>query len=120
MEALERLLSLAKELTAEGIELQHINVGGGLGICYQDETPPCVAEFAKALSEVSTAGIEEILLEPGRSIVADAGLLLTRVEYLKDNTDLTFAITEASMNGLLCSALLYSWQNIIPLTEHRE
>ncbi|MCH7696584.1 MAG: diaminopimelate decarboxylase [Proteobacteria bacterium] len=120
MDALERLLSLAKELTAEGIELQHINVGGGLGICYQDETPPCVAEFAKALSEVSTAGIEEILLEPGRSIVADAGLLLTRVEYLKDNTDRNFAITDAAMNDLLRPALYDAWQKIIPLQEHSD
>lgn len=120
MDALERLMSLAKELTAEGIELQHINVGGGLGICYQDETPPCVAEFAKALSEVSTAGIEEILLEPGRSIVADAGLLLTRVEYLKDNTDRNFAITDAAMNDLLRPALYDAWQKIIPLQEHSD
>ncbi|MCZ6525238.1 MAG: diaminopimelate decarboxylase [Gammaproteobacteria bacterium] len=118
MDALERLMSLAKELTAEGIELQHIDVGGGLGICYQDETPPCVAEFAKALSEVNTAGIEEILLEPGRSIVANAGLLLTRVEYLKDNTDRNFAITDAAMNDLLRPALYDAWQKIIPLQEH--
>lgn len=118
LDALDRLMSLVRELIAEGIELQHIDVGGGLGICYQDETPPSVAEFAKALSEVSTDGVEEILLEPGRSIVGNAGLLLTRVEYLKENTDRNFAITDAAMNDLLRPALYNAWQQIIPLQEH--
>jgi diaminopimelate decarboxylase len=116
VDALERVLQLAGRLQDEGIVLRHIDVGGGLGIPYrpQDRPPPPDA-YARALLEKLGDSPLEILLEPGRAIAGNAGILLTRVEYLKHSTDRHFAIVDAAMNDLQRPALYNAWHDIIPL-----
>ncbi len=117
LDALERILALVERLRGEGIALHHIDVGGGLGVRYQDETPPSPATFAAAIAErVAPTGLQ-LLIEPGRSVVADAGLLLTRVEYLKENEGHRFIIVDAAMNDLMRPALYGAWQAIEPVVE---
>lgn len=115
--AIERLLILIDDIHSSGITLQHIDVGGGLGISYQEETPPSPAEFVREITRSITDESLEILLEPGRSIVGNAGVLLTRVEYIKQNGNKYFAVIDAAMNDLLRPALYQSWLNILPLNE---
>lgn len=117
LDALERILSLAEQLDKRGIEIHHLDLGGGLGVCYRDESPPEPAHYAGALLEKLTATAYEIILEPGRAIAANAGILLTRVEYLKPTRDKNFAIVDAAMNDLLRPALYKAWQQIIPVKE---
>lgn len=119
VDALDRVLMLIDSLATQGIVLQHIDVGGGLGIAYQDETPPSPAEYAQAILAPLKKRNLEIILEPGRAIAGNAGVLLTRVEYLKPGDEKNFAIVDAAMNDLLRPALYDAWQNIIPL-EQRE
>lgn len=115
IDALDRVLVLAERLRAEGIGIRHLDIGGGLGIRYRDETPPEPAEYAARLSE-RLAGLDyEVLLEPGRAIMGNAGLLLTRVEYLKSNAVKNFAIVDAAMNDLIRPALYNAWQAILPV-----
>jgi len=115
VDALDRVLVLIDSLAAQGIHLQHLDVGGGLGIAYQDETPPSPADYAHAiLAPLKTRGLE-IILEPGRAIAGNAGILLSRVEYLKPGEDKNFAIVDAAMNDLLRPALYGAWQEIIPV-----
>jgi diaminopimelate decarboxylase len=115
IDALERVLVLARKLEGEGIAVHHLDIGGGLGIRYRDEQPPEPAEYAAALSE-RLAGLDyEVLMEPGRAIVGNAGVLLTRVEYLKRNRLKNFAIVDAAMNDLIRPSLYEAWQAIIPV-----
>lgn len=112
VDALQRVLALIDRLADVDIHLSHLDIGGGLGITYQDETPPSPAEYAAALSPLLVGRDLEILLEPGRAIVGNAGVLLTRVEYLKPTQARQFAIVDAAMNDLLRPALYQSWQAI--------
>jgi len=116
-DALNRLLELVQKIEATGIVLEHIDVGGGLGICYRDETPPSAREYADEVC-ARFANIEhELILEPGRSIVGNAGVLLTQVEFLKQTPGRNFAIVNAAMNDLLRPSLYSAWHDILPLSE---
>ena len=115
VDALERVLALVDRLAESGLRLHHLDIGGGLGVRYRDEEPPSPAAYAQALlPELRSRGLE-VLLEPGRTIVADAGVLLTRVEYLKTTPDKRFALIDAAMNDLLRPALYDAWQAIEPV-----
>jgi len=113
--ALDRVLELADRLSAGGIPLTHIDIGGGLGIRYRDESPPAVADYARALSERLGNRALKLLLEPGRALVGHAGLLLTRVEYLKHGRDKNFAVVDAAMNDLMRPALYDAWHEVLPV-----
>lgn len=116
-DALRRLGEMIDTLDREGIRLRHIDVGGGLGIRYRDETPPSPAEYSALLrEELGDRGLE-ILLEPGRAIAGNAGVLLTRVEYLKHTPERNFALVDAGMNDLIRPALYGGWHEIIPIKE---
>lgn len=112
VDALERVLALIDALAAEGIVIQHMDIGGGLGICYRDETPPTPAEYAHAMQHLLAGRELDILLEPGRAIAGNAGILLTKVEYIKPTEAKSFAIVDAAMNDLLRPALYQSWMAI--------
>ncbi|PPD29042.1 MAG: diaminopimelate decarboxylase [Methylomonas sp.] len=114
LDALDRVLGLVDELQAEGIELKHLDLGGGLGICYRDEQPPLPAEYISALLAKLGDRAFEIMLEPGRAIVGNAGIMLTKVEYLKPTAGKNFAIVDAAMNDLVRPSLYGAWQDIIP------
>jgi diaminopimelate decarboxylase len=114
LDAMDRVLALVDQLQAEGISLRHLDLGGGLGICYRDEQPPLPAEYVTALlGKLGGRGFE-IMLEPGRAIVGNAGILLTKVEYLKPTAGKNFAIVDAAMNDLVRPSLYGAWQAIIP------
>jgi len=115
VDALERVLALVDRLAEEGIVLQHLDLGGGLGICYRDEQPPQPAELAKALAERLQGRDVEIIIEPGRAIAGNAGILLTEVLYLKHGEEHNFAIVDAAMNDLIRPALYGAWQEIVPV-----
>lgn len=119
--ALDKLLELVDSLASHGIELEHIDLGGGLGIRYRDETPPARATLLSAvferLAQHPRARHLEVLFEFGRSIVGNAGLLLTRVEYLKRNGDKHFAIIDAAMNDLVRPAMYEAWHEVVPVVE---
>jgi diaminopimelate decarboxylase len=115
LDALDRLLGLAAELGRGGIPVRHLDMGGGLGIRYRDESPPSPAELVGALCDRVGRADLQLQLEPGRSIVGEAGLLLTRVEYLKQNGGRRFAIVDAAMNDLLRPALYGAWQDVVPV-----
>jgi len=115
IDALERILALASELEADGIAIEHLDLGGGLGVRYRDETPPEPAEWAAAIDRALGATNYEIRVEPGRAIAANAGILVTRVEYLKGNSERRFAVVDAGMNDLLRPALYDAWQAIVPV-----
>ncbi len=104
-EAAEKMLNLVEKLAAEGIALEHIDLGGGLGIRYHDETPPPVADYLAPLLRVFAGRTEELCFEPGRSLTGNAGLLLTRVEYLKHGAEKNFAVVDAAMNDLVRPSL---------------
>jgi diaminopimelate decarboxylase len=115
LDALDKLLQLIAALKEKGIVLEHVDLGGGLGIRYADEQPPEPAEYISALLERLGSNDFEILVEPGRAIVGNAGILVTQVEYLKTTVDKNFAIVDAAMNDLLRPALYGAWQEIIPV-----
>ena len=115
VDALERVLALVDRLGDAGIALRHLDIGGGLGIRYRDEQPPQPDEYAQALLARIGERALEILLEPGRAIVGNAGVLLTRVEYLKPTEEKQFAIVDAAMNDLIRPALYDAWQDIVPV-----
>ena len=119
LDALDRLLALVGSLARDGIRLTHLNLGGGLGIRYRDESPPRPAELANAVAGRLAGRGLALVLEPGRSIVGNAGVLLTRVEYLKLNGDRRFAVVDAAMNDLIRPALYDAWHDIVPV-EPRE
>lgn len=120
LDATDRVLALVDALHAEGIELEHIDLGGGLGICYRDEQPPQPAEYIEAILQRFADRDYEILLEPGRAIVGNAGILLTKVEYLKPTVNKNFAIIDAAMNDLVRPSLYGAWQEIIPVNADSE
>ena len=113
--AAEKVLLLVDTLAQEGIKLEHIDLGGGLGICYNNETPPSIAEYAKALLSALNGRTEKLIVEPGRVLVGNAGVLLTRVEYLKPGEEKHFAIVDAAMNDLMRPALYDAYHAIQPL-----
>ena len=113
--ALERVLAMIRTLRDEGIAIRHIDLGGGLGVPYIDEEPPHPQDYAHAISTRLADSDLEIILEPGRAIAANAGVLLTRVEYLKPTEEKDFAIVDAAMNDLLRPALYQARQQIIPV-----
>jgi len=115
LDALDRVLVLVDNLAKKGIEIHHLDLGGGLGICYKDEQPPLPDEYAKALSERLGNRKLKILIEPGRAIAGNAGILVTTVEYLKKTDHKNFAIVDAAMNDLIRPALYSAWQDIIPV-----
>ena len=116
VDALERVLDLVDRLQAAGIELGHIDLGGGLGIPYnRDDRPPPPDVYARALLEHMCDRPQELLLEPGRAIAGNAGILLTRVEYLKHTGHKNFAIVDAAMNDLQRPALYDAWHDIVPV-----
>lgn len=117
LSALERLLELIDQLHQMGIPLEHIDIGGGLGVKYQAETPPSPATLITAVREQLGDRKLTLLLEPGRSIVASAGIFLTRVEYLKHTTHKNFSIVDGAMNDLLRPALYGAWQDIVPVNK---
>jgi diaminopimelate decarboxylase len=112
VDALARVLDLVDELAESDIYIQHLDIGGGLGICYQDETPPSPADYAAALKPLLTGRDLKVLMEPGRAIAGNAGVLLTKVEFIKPTEAKNFAIVDAAMNDLLRPALYQSWQAI--------
>jgi len=115
VDALERVLALVDRLLATGIALHHLDLGGGLGIQYRDETPPEPQEQIAALMEPLRGRDIEVIVEPGRAIVGNAGILLTKVLYTKHNEEKNFAIVDAAMNDLMRPALYDAWQAIIPV-----
>ena len=112
LDALAKILGIVDQLAAEGIEIHHLDLGGGLGIRYQDEEPPAPAQYIGALLEALARRPQQILLEPGRALVGNAGVLLTKVEYLKHGAERNFAIVDAAMNDLLRPALYEAWHDI--------
>ncbi len=118
LDAIDRVLLLVDELEARGIRLRHFDIGGGLGVCYRDEKPPAPSQFIQAVL-ARLAGRElSLFLEPGRSICANAGLFVTKVEFLKQNGQKNFAIVDGAMNDLLRPALYGAWQAIVPVQQH--
>ena len=113
--AAEKVLLLVDALAQEGIKLEHLDLGGGLGICYNDETPPSIAEYANALLSALRGRTEKLIVEPGRVLVGNAGVLLTRVEYLKPGEEKHFAIVDAAMNDLMRPALYDAYHAIQPV-----
>jgi diaminopimelate decarboxylase len=118
-DALDRVLALADRLAAAGIRLKHIDIGGGVGIRYQDEIPPDMAAYREILRSRFQGRGEEIIVEPGRSLVGEAGLLLTRVEYIKPGADKNFVIVDAAMNDLMRPALYDAFHDIVPVDESK-
>lgn len=118
VDALSRLLSLIDELAEIGIQIKHLDVGGGLGVTYKDEQPPHPDAYAQAMAE-KMKGREDLLLilEPGRAISGNAGILVTQVEFIKEGEEKNFAIVDAAMNDLLRPALYSAWQDIVPVVE---
>jgi diaminopimelate decarboxylase len=120
IEALDKLLLLADRIAACGIVLRHIDLGGGLGIRYRDDAEPSVKSYLQPLLGKLQGRALKILLEPGRRLVGNAGVLLTRVEYLKPGEIKNFAIVDAAMNDLTRPALYDAWHDIIPVIQHND
>ena len=116
--ALDKVLDLVDRLQAAGIAIEHLDLGGGIGIRYRDETPIDIAQYAQAV-QVRLAGRGlKLLLEPGRILVGNAALLLTRVEYLKPGAEKSFAVVDAAMNDLMRPALYDAYHDIVPVAPH--
>lgn len=113
--AAEKILVLVEALSSEGIHLEHLDLGGGLGIRYSDETPPAIGDYVTALLATLQGRGEKLVFEPGRVLVGNAGLLLTRVEYLKHGEEKNFAIVDAAMNDLMRPALYDAYHRILPV-----
>ncbi len=112
LDALERLLALIDRLASRGIQIKHLDLGGGLGVQYRDEQPPLAGDYIQAVRERLQGRDLALVFEPGRSIVANAGVLLTRVEYLKHTEHKDFAIVDAAMNDLIRPALYQAWMDV--------
>ena len=115
VDALARLMELAKQLESKGIKIKHLDLGGGLGIRYRNEVPPSPSDYTKALFKGIKDSALEVLLEPGRAIMGNAGILVTRVEYIKHTKSRHFVVVDAAMNDLVRPALYAAWQEIIPV-----
>lgn len=119
-EAADKILGLVLQLESEGIRLEHIDLGGGLGIRYANEIPPAVADYLRPLRECFAGRHEQLCFEPGRSLVGNAGLLLTRVEHLKHSETKNFAIVDAAMNDLARPALYDAYHEIVAVNARAE
>ena len=116
LDATDRLIRLMEQLKEDGITLKHLDLGGGLGVTYTDETPPHPSDYAAALlNKLKNYEDLEIILEPGRAIAANAGILLAKVQYLKSNESRNFAITDTGMNDMIRPALYEAYMNIIEI-----
>lgn len=120
VDALDRVLKLVDDLYMKGVALSHIDLGGGLGITYREETPPLPGDYVAPLLDKLAGRDLKVLIEPGRAIVGNAGVLLTKVEYLKHHEEKNFAIVDAAMNDLMRPALYQAWQAIIPVLPRKE
>ena len=121
LDATERLLVLMDQLAEDGIHIHHLDLGGGLGVRYDNETPALPSDYAKAiLAKLGKHTDLELFLEPGRAIVANAGIMLTKVEYLKEQDGHNFAIVDAGMNDLIRPALYEAWMKIIPVKQYQQ
>jgi len=118
IEAQKKVLQLVAELKTEGLKLTHIDMGGGLGVPYQDEAVPSVADYLAALVQPLLGTDLKLIVEPGRSLVAQAGVLVTKVEYIKHNADKTFVVTDAAMNDYLRPALYGAKQKIVNVVKN--
>ncbi|WP_054285594.1 diaminopimelate decarboxylase [Gulbenkiania mobilis] len=118
IDALDRLLALVDRLAEAGIVLRHLDIGGGVGIRYTDETPPDLQGYADAVAQRLAGRPLRLVMEPGRSLVGNAGVLLTRVEYLKLGEAKNFAIVDAAMNDLLRPSLYAAYHQIVPVVRH--
>jgi diaminopimelate decarboxylase len=116
-DALERMLNLIDALEAEGITIRHLDLGGGLGVQYQNEAPPTPEEYIRSILPRLQGRPQTLVFEPGRSIVANAGVLVTRVEYLKETPYKNFAVVDAAMNDIIRPALYQSVMGIIPVQQ---
>ena len=119
-EAATKVLELVDTLAAEGIRLEHIDLGGGIGIRYRDETPLELREYAAVIKELFRGRSESLVFEPGRRLTGNAGVLLTRVVYLKPGAETSFAVVDAAMNDLLRPALYDAWHAVRPVKPRRE
>ncbi len=117
-EAAGKILVLADRLADAGIPLRHLDLGGGIGIRYRDETPPAIADYLAPILAQLAGRKEKILFEPGRALVGNAGILLTRIEYLKHGEEKNFAIVDAAMNDLMRPALYDAWHDILPVRQN--
>jgi len=117
LDALDRVLALVDELAGRGITIEHLDLGGGLGVQYRDEQPATPAEYIAAVKERLGDRTFKLIFEPGRSIAANAGVFLTQVEFLKLNDHKNFAIIDGAMNDLIRPALYSAWQAIVPVSE---
>ena len=116
LDATDRLIRLMEQLKEDGITLKHLDLGGGLGVTYTDETPPHPSDYATALlNKLKDYEDLEIILEPGRAIAANAGILVAKVQYLKTNESRNFAITDTGMNDMIRPALYEAYMNIIEI-----
>jgi diaminopimelate decarboxylase len=115
--ALERLQQLISSIEENGISIRHVDIGGGLGINYRNEKPPTATDYVKSVKQIFSGSPYEIIIEPGRSIMGNAGVLLTRVEFLKRSPHKNFAIVDAAMNDLLRPALYDAWHDILPVNK---
>ncbi len=118
LDALDRLLALTERLATRGIQIRHLDLGGGLGVRYRDEQPPLAGDYIQAVRQRIEGRGLALVFEPGRSIVANAGVLLTRVEYLKHTAHKDFAIVDAAMNDLIRPALYQAWMNVVAVQPH--
>lgn len=119
IDAVDRVVAMIDELAELGIAIEHFDMGGGLGVTYADEQPPTVSELIDAVKDRFTSRGLELLMEPGRSISANAGIFVTKVEYLKRSEHKNFAIVDGAMNDLLRPALYGAWQEIVPVVKKR-
>ncbi|MDH4556467.1 diaminopimelate decarboxylase [Pseudomonas sp. BN417] len=118
LDALDRLLALIDRLKARGIAIRHLDLGGGIGVRYRDEQPPLPGDYIQAVRQRIQGRNLALLFEPGRSIVANAGVLLTQVEYLKHTEHKDFAVIDAAMNDLIRPALYDAWMDVVPVEPH--
>ena len=120
LDALRRLLALVDSLEEIGISIRHLDLGGGLGVRYRDETPPSIGAYIAAIRRELGSRRLALMFEPGRSIAANAGLLVTRVEYLKPTAERNFALVDAAMNDMIRPALYQAWLEIQPVEQRGE
>lgn len=120
LDALAEVIKLTEALEQQNIFIEHIDLGGGLGVRYDQETPPEPAEQASALLNQLASRNYEIILEPGRAIMANAGILLTQVQFIKESHSKNFAIVDAAMNDLIRPSLYQAWQKVLPVVPHPE
>jgi diaminopimelate decarboxylase len=118
VDALDRVLDLVNHIESDGIPIRHMDLGGGLGVRYRDEHPPLPEQYVRPLMARLANSDKEILIEPGRAIAANAGILVTELQYLKETDEHNFAIVDAAMNDLLRPALYQAWQDIVPVIPH--